>query len=159
MDFECGVKPQRVEQNGWQRRQTTKQKERFRGPTCISLLKIETLDGKSNHVLTLKARGRVATGCSKTQFFRSTSVTSPGGGGDHGSSHRKWSSVILASDSRKGRAGREGVYWPKKLKHLLGLLTAFWLSSAAGHLVVDRFFSQQFKTMQLKQISHFQSTA
>jgi hypothetical protein len=54
---------------------------------------------------------------------------------------------------------RERVYWPKKLKHLLELLTAFWLSSAAGHLVVDRFASQQFKTMQLKQISHFQSMA
>jgi hypothetical protein len=60
---------------------------------------------------------------------------------------------------RGGRGGREAVYWPQKLKHLLELLTAFWLSSAAGHLVVDRFFSQQFKTMQLKQISHFQSTA
>lgn len=60
---------------------------------------------------------------------------------------------MLANDPPKGRGGLD---WPKKLKHLLELLTAFWLSSAAGHLVLDRFFPQQFKTMPLKQISRLQ---
>lgn len=60
---------------------------------------------------------------------------------------------MLANDSPKEKGG---FCWPKKLKHLLELLTAFWLSSAAGHLAVDRFFPQQFKTMPLKQVSRLQ---
>jgi len=56
----------------------------------------------------------------------------------------------------KESSGRKGVLLPKEQKHLLELLTVFWLSSAARHLVVDRFFPLQFRAMHLKQISHFQ---
>lgn len=77
----------------------------------------------------------------KELFFSSIGIIGFSSVGRRGSgNYKNWSLVILVLDFGKGRVGREGVYWFKKLKYLLELLIVFWLSLVVGYFVVDRFF-------------------